>query len=267
MDDSSLIRLFIQGQAQLAANEHLRVQPALDTEQLIARNGQILAIARLQITPPTVHVRPKSTYLKLIDRSLRSQAFFPVKSKAPQGFLCYRYYTVPAGYKPKCAPARLLWRQWWVRHRQGRPRLAEFDLALFVHGDWCPIRNIIFNHSTLFITTHQGESAHQGEDLVVWIEKDTSPATAFTPRSPTYPRSRQRVYAALNKRKAQYPGASCLQPVSSALVEGLQALPQPWHRFVREEAGKLYVKTPLGELRVEGTNLRISGSAPDEEAF
>lgn len=247
LDDDVIIQRFIEGRAHLAANEKLRVQSALDTEQLLARNGQILAIARLQETPPEVLVRKKSSYSQLMDRALQSSAFLPVRSNAPQGFSRYIYHTVPEGYQPHCAPARVLWRQWWLRHRQGRPSLVELDLALFTKGDWCPIRNIIFNHSTLFITTHWGETAHHGEDLVVWAEKKAS--TGQQERRLGVLRNRKTASSVLGSKGK--PG-----PISSSQVSGIPAIPATLQQVVRQEAGKLYIQTAVGEVVIEGTDLR-----------
>lgn len=244
LNDEALVQQFIEGQTHLAANGRLQIRPALDTRQLIARNGQILAIARPQKTPPAVFIRPKSTYTPLLDRLLRSSAFFPVTSDAPQGFLCYQHHTVPKGYQSQCGPARVLWRQWWLRHRQGRPPLAELELLLFIKKNWRPIRKIIFNHSTLFITTQCGETAHQGEDLVVWAE-------AAAPASRGAIQNRAAV-----SRRAVREAVETPTPSEAAFAVAPPPLPTHLRQIVRQEAGRLYVETPLGELVVEGVDLR-----------
>lgn len=251
LDDVSLIKLFIQGKASLATSEKLRVQPALDTEQLLARNGQILAIARLQAKAPEVLVRPQSSYTQLISETLQSQAFLPGAPDSSTGFLRYQYHEVPNGYQPRCAPARVLWRQWWLRYRNGRPRLVELELILFTYGEWQPIRNIIFNHSTLFVTTHRGETAHQGEDVVVWAEKTTPIANGTIPRLRT---------ALHSHRQRSRPSGDAPVPPSCPLpppaIASRQDLSPHLQQVVRQENGRLYIRTSAGELIVEGSNLR-----------
>lgn len=171
IDDVTLIRLFIAGRANFAANGKLRVQSALDTQQLLARSGQILAIARPKAEPPEIGVRPQSSYTALLDRTLRAHSFLPLGTGQSKGFARYRYHLAPEGYQLRCASARDLWREWWMRYRQKRPQGVQIDLLFFTQQKWYSIRDIVFSNSTLFVTTYRGETAHQATDLVVWAEK------------------------------------------------------------------------------------------------
>lgn len=83
-DDLDLLRLFIAGNGQLASNESLKVQVALDTHQLLTRNGKMLAIARMNIEPPEIQVRPQSSYAELLSKTLQDHQFYRlIKTKAP----------------------------------------------------------------------------------------------------------------------------------------------------------------------------------------
>ena len=275
LDDVALIKLFISGQACLAANEKLQVRSALETEQLLTRNGQILAIAELEAKPPEIRVRCQSTYTELLDKTLRSQGFLPPKSEIKAGFRRYEYHKGPAGYQLHCEPARMLWREWWIRYRQHRPQFLDMELLLFTHDQWYPIRNIVFSNSTLFVTTYRGETAHQGDDLIIWAkakalknrranslagkggqrQKQTatpSPQTAtnatLSSRSPRPSVPRPSMVSASQSAKS----GSNVTVTAKATCN----LPQTWRTVVRFEGDKLYIKTALGELMIEGTDLR-----------
>ena len=262
LDDVALIKLFIKGGARLAANEKLRVQPAHETDQLLARNGQILAIAQLKANPPEIRVRNQSTYTELLDKALRSQNYLPRHAQNVSGFTRYEYYPGPEGYKLYCEPARLLWRQWWIRYRQSRPQFLDMELLLLTHQQWYPVRNIVFSNSTLFVTTYRGETAHRGEDLVIWAEKETSTAK----KGPQSYLGTQR-----RKRHAPSPASPTTASVSQAsgkmpdIPNGMNPckLPATWSQVVRCEAGKVYIKTALGELMVQGADLHCQFTEAD----
>ena len=259
LDDVALIQLFIKGKAHLASNEKLRVQSALDTDQLLARNGQILAIAQLKAEPPEIRVRHQSTYAELLDKTLRSHNFLPPSAESISGFTRYENYAGPEGYKLYCEPARLLWRQWWLRYRQNRPQFLDMELLLFTHQQWYPIRHIVFSSSTLFVTTYRGETAHQGEDLVIWAEKATPKANQPSPSLVGNRRQNRTVRSPASSSSAavtvtQQAAVSKLKAAPVVAHQGM--LPQTLRQVARYEAGKIYIKTALGELVVEGTNLR-----------
>ncbi|MEL7314762.1 MAG: hypothetical protein AAFN08_07395 [Cyanobacteria bacterium J06559_3] len=270
LDDVALIERFIEGQAHLAANEKLQVQSTLDTDQLLSRKGQVLAIARLKTDPPEIRVRSESTYTELLDKTLRSRGFLPPRAHNMAGFVRYERYKGPAGYQLRCEPARLLWREWWIRYRQNRPQFLDMELLLFTHNQWYPIRNIVFSNSTLFVTTYRGETAHQGDDLVIWAENKTPQARRSRPISGTRAQlQRQPGQTPVNTRPSptrsplsapQISQSEVSQPAVSTAkgtaVNGNNcSLPQAWRSVARCEAGKIYIKTALGELVIAGTDL------------
>ncbi|MGF1521858.1 MAG: hypothetical protein ACFBSF_05995 [Leptolyngbyaceae cyanobacterium] len=273
LDDVALIELFIKGQAHLAANEKLQVQSTLDVEQLLSRKGQVLAIAHLKASPPEIRVRCQSTYTELLDKTLRSQGFLPPSPDDTAGFICYERYKGPEGYQLHCEPARLLWREWWIRYRQNRPQFLDMELLLFTHNQWYPIRNIVFSNGTLFVTTYRGETAHQGDDLVIWAENKALPArrsrfisgrgtprqqpTAAHQTSTDKPLAAPRSQTSAPGTLKPLPSQSAIASASSAVVNrGNCSVPQAWRTVARCEAGKIYIKTAIGELVVEGANLR-----------
>ncbi|MEO0535515.1 MAG: hypothetical protein AAF215_16790 [Cyanobacteria bacterium P01_A01_bin.123] len=184
IDDIALIRLFVTGRANLAANEKLRVQSALDTYQLLAHNGQILAIAQPKASPPEIGVRPQSDYVDLLDKTLRAHSFLPIETDRSKGLTRYKYYGAPVGYQVQYSRARMLWREWWIQYRQRRPQSLQTEFLILTQQQWYPIRDIAFSHSTLFVTTHRGETAHRGDDFVIWAEKvadqDDEPTQVLT---------------------------------------------------------------------------------------
>lgn len=261
LDDAALIKLFVTGQVQLAANANLRVQSALDTSQLLASNGQILAISRPKTDPQEIGVRPKSKYTELLDKTLRESSFLMVGVVNSQRFIRYNFQSAPAGYRLYCEPARLLWRQWWIRYRQTRFGFLQMDLLVFTQQQWYPVRNIILSQSMLFVTTYRGETIHQQEDLVIWAEKVADaterltqlPATAQIQSKDAQAVTAKPLGSSISDAK---PRMQPRAPAKLATVVG--ELPKHLQQIARYEKGKLYIKTALGEVVVEGANLRCT---------
>ncbi|MEM0979533.1 MAG: hypothetical protein AAGH78_04580 [Cyanobacteria bacterium P01_H01_bin.58] len=260
LDDLTLIRLFITGQGNLTTNGKLRVQSALDTHQLLARNGEILASSCMSNDPPEVQIRPHSPYTQPLHKTLLAHEFLPIGTSSTTGFARYEYHAVPEKYQLCCLSARTLWQQWWMRKRQRQNRAdsINMDLLVFTQKAWYPIRDIAFSNSTLFIKTYRGETGHQAEDLVVWAE-----AQPETQEEPTQFMTAQQIEArASNSRKPEH-AAPCLShpptvkktPSAPSPLPQVGDLPQYWRRVVRREDGKIYVKTTLGVLMIEGADL------------
>lgn len=272
LDDLTLIRSFIKGEAQLAVNDKLRVQSALNTDQLLARNGQILAIAKLKANPSQIRVRQESSYAELLDKTLRNHNFMPTGATDASGTVSYEHCQGPEGYKLFCEPARLLWRQWWLSYRHSRSSAMNVDLLIFTKQKWYPIRTIEFGRGTLFITTLRGDVALQGEDLAIWAEKDASLAqdqrvtqmaaaariqskVAGAPVGNSRPAAATATATAPSPTTAQTSQPHYTPGVAGATVTASR-IPRSLERVARNEAGKLYIQTNVGEVVIEGVNLR-----------
>ncbi|MGD1906910.1 MAG: hypothetical protein ACFB0C_13065 [Leptolyngbyaceae cyanobacterium] len=245
LDDVEIVRQFIEGEGALVANESLRIQAALDTAQLLARNGQILAIARLQNSPSQVLIRPQSDYAELLHQVLEAYEYVPLGQDAQTQFQRYEHHAVPVGYQLHCAAARELWRQWWLQHRHSPAAFFPEELQLLSNDQWCPIQDIVFNQGTLFVKTALGETIHQGHDSLVWIEQQAEASDDEPTQFLTADMAAEQGYVSTVRQSPQSP-----QPKRPQTQ-----VPAPLNQIVRHESGKLYVRTALGELVIEGSNL------------
>jgi hypothetical protein len=244
LDDVEIVRQFIEGEGALTANESLRIQVDLDTTQLLARNGQVLAIARLQSSPSTVLIWAQSDYAALFHQVLEAYEYVPVGEDAQTRFQIYEHHTVPVGYQLHCDEARELWRQRWLQRRHSPTALRPYELQLLKAGEWSPIQEIVFNQDTLFVTTPLGETVHQGNDLLVWIEQQAEANGDEPTQFLTAEMAAEQGYL-----KAATP------PQRQPPIRPHHAAPVPLDQIVRSKSGKLYVRTALGELVIEGSNL------------
>ncbi|XGW00211.1 MAG: hypothetical protein ACAF41_14895 [Leptolyngbya sp. BL-A-14] len=262
LDDATLIQQFISGGATLAANQNLRIEPAFDSVQLLAKRGGLVASLKRVGSRQTILVRQQSDYSALIHQILLACQFMPTPGGNGQsGFAQYQADDIPAGYEVIHATAKELWKEWWRTARHTSMQGIHMNLLIFVRDTWYPIRNIVCSQGTLFITTLVNEVTFTGNESLTWLRRSTPPQTIRkTPpaAAPTLARSlkpfNQIGYA--SKTDPERPQA----PTSANFLNkptALDALPHPELRQVlRIRHGKLYVKTVLGEVVVEGSDLQ-----------
>ncbi|ASC70318.1 hypothetical protein XM38_012560 [Halomicronema hongdechloris C2206] len=283
LDDLSLIRLFVQGNACLKSNQHLRIQPADNDCQLIGQHGQWLAVAQLRELPPTVCIRKQTDYAELLQKVLLVHDYVPVGCDAAPEVCRYEYHPTPAGYELRYTQARELWKSWWTRRRHLQRQAIQTDLLIFTQREWYPIRDIILNQGTLFLKTYLGETAHQGDDWVVWLDKDQAEETQYLPARPTAAvrSSRQNESTAADPASLVVPlppppihrvPAPVAQPSPPGAAVKNPNPPKLLEDVVRHEPGRLCIRTSLGDVIVEGDHLRCyldeaSPSSPQPEAM
>jgi len=285
LDDTALILNFLKGNNTLVANQNLRVEPAFDAVQLLAKRGGLIATLRMLESVPIVTVRRGSEYWNLLHHALVENCFVPLGSNEKQpDFDDYKKQEVPGGYHFNCTEAKVLWQQWWTRTRQGNRHGIQMDLLVFTRNTWYPIREIISNQGTLFISTLATELVYQGTDIVVWLNRLPQAATGKPETQPTpatqsiqpltdasqsqqHPAVRQlstrRIAGDRNPLPATKPehdrepdsqmGSAMLRPDLRSVLR--------WHQ------GYLYVKTDIGEVVIEGKDLKfwLSESEPQSQ--
>jgi len=250
LDDLTLMQWFVSGDAILEANQSLRVQPANNLRQLLGRKGLLLATAYDAAIPPRIEVRRSTDYTDVLHQILIDHQFMPVGQGLDSQVLCYTYSPIPQGYRINYTEARQLWKHWWMSVGRLRQRNLQLDLFVLTQNQWYPIREIAVNSGTLYIETLRGETVHQGGDMMVWLEKDSgeepektqvwaSPAAKVEPAPAT-------------KVEAAVPPAPAPQPIASPALASV----------VCTREGKIYVKTALGVVVIEGDNLKAYGLAP-----
>ncbi|MBE9157114.1 hypothetical protein IQ265_09790 [Nodosilinea sp. LEGE 06152] len=245
IDDLTLLQWFVSGDAILEANPTLRVQPANNLRQLLGRKGLLLATAYDATTPPRIEVRRSTEYTDVLHQVLIDHQFMPVGQGLDSQVLCYTYSPIPQGYRINYTEARQLWKQWWMSVGRLRQRNLQLDLFVLTQNQWYPVRDIAVNSGTLYIETLRGETVHQGGDMVVWLEKDSGEEPEKT-----------QVWAGPGAKVEPVPTAAAPPPPPQPTASPTLA------SVVQIREGKIYVKTALGVVVIEGDNLKAYGLEP-----
>lgn len=185
IDDVTLIRKFIQGELTLLANHNLRVEPAFNTAQLLAKRGELLASAKLVGQIRSILVRQSSVYEELISRILSEHRYIPTHINE-QGLIQYEPCPIPDGYELNYTEVRQLWKIWRVRYckhddlQRNRPRKPDAHALLIQHKKgWAPIVVITYGQENFFIEIPGDEIMLHSSDRIVWLnpvqKSDSSP--------------------------------------------------------------------------------------------
>jgi hypothetical protein len=183
VDDNTVIQRFVQGEMALLANANLRVEPAFNTVQLLAKRGGPIATAKLVGQIRSVLLRYSSTYGEAVNRALVDNGYIPVGITA-QGLTQYEHRSIPTGYAANHTPARYLWKLWRARH--GKMHLPnQLSLMVMTANGWEPVQEIEFGQdSRFFVRVPSDEIMLDSNDLIVWlspIENKESTAQNFQP--------------------------------------------------------------------------------------
>ena len=170
LDDDKLIEQFVQGGDRLLASANLRIEVNGGLSQLLARNGDPIAIMYLQNKPCSVIVKQSSPFLKLIDRLLIDRDFVMFGNASSRaGFIEYKHYATPAGYRIWYTEPAILWKKWWPTEKfQDKQRFNMEILVNFKHN-WYPVQNIIVNAGIFTIKTIAGQLELKREQQVLWL--------------------------------------------------------------------------------------------------
>jgi hypothetical protein len=169
LDDRQLIEKFTQGSNQLLASTNLRLEVNGGLSQLLARNGDPIAIAYLQAKPRTVIVKHSSPFLESIDRLLIERDFVMFGDASRAGFIEYKHYVTPAGYRIWHTDPAILWKKWWPTERFQDKQRFNMDILVSFKNNWYPVQNIIVNAGTFTIKTIAGQLVLKRDDKVLWL--------------------------------------------------------------------------------------------------
>jgi hypothetical protein len=165
IDDTSVIRRFVQDEVALVANSNLRVEPVFNTAQLIAKKGGLIASAKLAGQIRSVLLRHTSTYGELVDRILVENGYIPTGTTA-QGLAQYERRQIPAGYAANCTEARLLWKLW---RSHSKSNVAQPPLQVLTLHGWEAVETIAFGQESFFVRVASQEMMLHTSDRVVWL--------------------------------------------------------------------------------------------------
>jgi len=174
LDDLALIQKFVEGELSFLANQNLRIEPAFNTAQLLAKKGELIATAKLVGQIRAVLVRQSSTYQELVNRVLVSRQYIPI-GISDRGLVQYEYCPIPSGYEANYTEVRQLWKAW----RSHYSRHSNATLLIRSGSSWLPVRKIEFGQDSNFFIQVPGDERMLGAiDRLIWL----SPIDATVPQ-------------------------------------------------------------------------------------
>jgi hypothetical protein len=180
LDDSKLIEKFVQGSNQLLASDNLRLEVNGGLSQLLARTGESIAIMYLQNKPRTVIIKHNSQFAELIDRLLIERDFVMFGDASRAGFIEYKHYITPAGYRIWYTDPAILWKKWWPTERFQDKQRFNMDILVSFKNNWYPVQNINVNAGTFTIKTIAGQLVLKRDDKVLWLAQILQTQTVAT---------------------------------------------------------------------------------------
>lgn len=261
LDDITLIQQFISGEATLAANQKLRIEPAFNSVQLMAKRGGLIATMNRSGSRQTVLLRQESDYSAIMRQILLARQFVPVAGVGDQsGFEQYRADEIPAGYEATHATAKALWKEWWRTARKKSGHGIYMDILIFVRDTWYPIRNIVCSQGSLFVTTLVSEVSFESGEQLTWLRQlpplrpgDTE-LTSPVPIRSLQPLNSPPQPSIAHKEQQPVPTPPAFLSKRDALTSVSRS---DLKQVLRFRQGKLYVTTALGDIVVEGSHLKF----------
>jgi hypothetical protein len=175
IDDTKLVEKFVQGSNQLLASTNLRLEVNGGLSQLIARTGDTIAILYLQNNPRTAIVKHSSQFLELIDRILIDRSFVMFGDASRAGFIEYKYFVTPTGYRISYTDPAILWKKWWPTERFQNKQRFNMDILVSLKDNWYPVQNINVNTGKYTIKTIAGQLVFKRNDRVLWLAQIQTP--------------------------------------------------------------------------------------------
>jgi hypothetical protein len=169
LDDTRLVEKFAQGSNQLLASTNLRLEVTGGAAQLLTRSGDAIAIMYVQTKPRTVIIKHSSPFSKLVDQYLIDREFVLIGDASRAGFVEYKHYVTPAGYRISYTDPSILWKKWWPTERFQNKQRFNMDILVNFKDNWYPIQGITVNAGTFTIKTIAGQLALKRDSKVLWL--------------------------------------------------------------------------------------------------
>jgi hypothetical protein len=167
--DTKLIQKFAQGSNQLLSNERVRLETSAGVSQVIAQSGEILAIMYLQRQPRTALIKAGSAYAEKISEQLIDRDFVLLGDAKLSGFLEYRHYVTPAGYRVQYTEPAILWKKWWPTERFQNKQRFNMNILVRLNDNWYPIQNIVVEAGCFSIKTLPGQIDVKSNEPLLWL--------------------------------------------------------------------------------------------------
>ncbi len=180
--DTKLIQKFAQGSNQLLSNDRVRLETNAGVSQVIAQSGEILAIMYLQRQPRTALIKAGSAYAEKLSNHLIDRDFVLLGDAKLSGFLEYRHYVTPAGYRVQYTEPAILWKKWWPTERFQNKQRFNMNILVRLNDNWYPIQNIVVEAGRFTIKTLPGQIDIKSNEQLLWLYQmptaETTEATA-----------------------------------------------------------------------------------------
>ena len=180
LDDNKLIEKFVQGSDRLLASENLRLEVNGGLSQLLTRNGDPIAIMYLQNKPRTLIVKQSSPFLELIDRTSLDLDYVMFGDASRAGFIEYKHFVTPAGYRIWHTDPSILWKKWWPTEKFQNKQRFNMDILVSFKNNWYPVQNISVNAGIFTIKTIAGQIVLKRDGKVLWLAKIMQEQTSGT---------------------------------------------------------------------------------------
>jgi hypothetical protein len=167
--DTKLIQKFAQGSNQLLSNERVRLETSAGVSQVIAQSGETLAIMYLQRQPRTALIKAGSTYAEKLSEHLINRDFVLLGDAKLSGFLEYRHYVTPAGYRVQYTEPAILWKKWWPTERFQNKQRFNMNILVRLNDNWYPIQNIVVEAGRFTIKTLPGQIDIKSNEQLLWL--------------------------------------------------------------------------------------------------
>jgi hypothetical protein len=167
--DTKLIQKFAQGSNQLLSNDRVRLETSAGVSQVIAQNGEILAIMYLQRQPRTALIKAGSTYAAKLSEHLIDRDFVLLGDAKLSGYLEYRHYVTPAGYRVQYTEPAILWKKWWPTERFQNKQRFNMNILVRLNDNWYPIQNIVVEAGKFTIKTLPGQITLKSNEQLLWL--------------------------------------------------------------------------------------------------
>jgi hypothetical protein len=175
--DTKLIQKFAQGSNQLLSNERMRLETSAGVSQVIASNGEIVAIMYLQRQPRTALIKAGSAYSAKLDEHLVDRDFVLIGDAKLSGYQEYRHYVTPAGYRVHYTEPAILWKKWWPTERFQNKQRFNMNILVRLNDNWYPIQNIVVEAGNFTIKALPGQIVVKSNEQLLWLCQISAPET------------------------------------------------------------------------------------------
>jgi hypothetical protein len=167
--DTKLIQKFAQGSNQLLSNDRVRLETSAGVSQVVSQTGEILGIMYLQRQPRTALVKAGSPYAEKLSEHLIERDFVLLGDAKLSGYLEYRHYVTPAGYRVQYTEPAILWKKWWPTERFQNKQRFNMNILVQLNDNWYPIQNIVVEAGSFTIKTLPGQITLKSNEQLLWL--------------------------------------------------------------------------------------------------